>query len=114
MRYYKIYSNACISAHPVQEVTHKKDEALNEAIQWNYDMLFESNGTHIDDGEVKKLYALTLEDDADDDVFNKLYEASANYLAKRFEEVGRLPAGDWGLVALDDDEDPWAYRPNRW
>lgn len=114
MKYYKIYSHAVRNPHPVQDVTYKMKEILDEAIQWNYDMLFESNGTHINDEEVKRLYALTLEDDVDDDVYNKLYEASADCLTKRFEKVGSLPAGDWGLVALEDDEDAWVYRPNNW
>ena len=114
MKYYKIYSNACVSARPVQEVTHKKDEVLNEAIEYQYDGFFNSNGTTINDEEVKKLYEATKEDDVDDQIFNTLYEKIADILVKDFEESGRIAAGDWGLVALDDDEDAWAYRPNRW
>lgn len=114
MKYYKIYSHAVRNPRPVQDVTFKKQEVLDEAIQWNYDMLFESNGTHIDDDEVKRLYALTLEDDVDDDVYNKLYEAAADYLTRWFEKVESLSAGDWGIVALEDDEDAWEHRPNVW
>ena len=114
MKYYKIYSNACASARPVQEVTHKKDEVLNEAIEYQYDDFFNSNGTTINNEEVKKLYEATKEDDVDDQTFNTLYEKIADILVKDFEESGRIAAGDWGLVALDDDEDAWAYRPNRW
>ena len=114
MKYYKIYSHATRNPHPVQDVTFKKQEVLDEAIQWNYDMLFESNGTHIDDDEVKRLYALTLDEDDDNEIGNKLYEVVAEALDKQFEEMGFLAAGDWGLVALEDDEDAWERRPNNW
>lgn len=116
MKYYKIYANCCTVPNPVQDVTYKKDEVLNEAIEYQYDEFLNSNGTSIIgvDEEVNKLYEATKEDDADDRIFNTLYEKIADILAKNFEESGRITAGDWGLVALDDEEDAWAHRPNVW
>lgn len=114
MKYYKIYSNCCTVPNPVQDVTYKKEEVLSEAINYRFDEFLDSDGTTINDKEVEKMYEATKEDDADDQIFNTLYEKIADILAKDFEESGRIAAGDWGLVALEDGEDAWEHRPNVW
>lgn len=115
MKYYKIYSKACTIPHPVQDVTCKKDEVLADAIQWQYDDLFDSGCTvRWATDAMKDLFKLTLDDDVDESIFNKLYELVADYFTTRFEECGSISAGDWGLVALEDGEDAWERRPSRW
>ena len=116
MKYYKIYSNCCTVPHPVQDVTYKKDEVLSQAIDYQYDEFWNSNGTSIVgiDDEIEKMYEAAKDEDADDQLLNELYKKIADGLAKEFEKNGSIAAGDWGLVALEDDEDAWAHRPNVW
>ena len=114
MKYYKIYSNCCTVPHPVQDVTYKKEEVLSEAINYRFDEYLDSNGTTLNDEKIEKLYEATKEDDVDDQIFDELYEKIADALAEEFERNGSIAAGDWGLVALEDDEDAWTHRPNVW
>lgn len=116
MKYYKIYSNCCTVPNPVQDVTYKKDEVLNEAIEYQFNEFLDSNGTSIigANEEIEKLYEASKEDDADDQIFDELYEKIADVLAEEFRKNGSITAGDWGLVALGDEEDAWEHRPNVW
>ena len=116
MKYYKIYSNCCTVPHPVQDVTYKKDEILSQAIDYQYDEFLNSNGTSIVgiDDEIEKMYEAAKDEDADDQLLDELYGKIADALAEEFERNGSIAAGDWGLVALEDNEDAWAHRPNVW
>lgn len=118
MKYYKIYAKAARVAHPVRELSAwEKDEVLNDVIEYQCEMYIDSDGTTlIGNAETKALLEMLYDEDNNDvsEIYNKLYEEIGEIVMKEFKEIGSVSAGDWGLVALEDDEDPWDYRPNAW
>lgn len=126
MRCYKIYSESCISARPVQEISGiKLDELLTQAIDSNAveliergrGVLFNSKEALALRAEYKNLESLYFDDEYEGDVdeeMNKIYEHICDLVYKEWEAEGILPEGDWGLVRIDDDENPWDYRPSAW
>ena len=117
MRYYKIYAKAARTPKPIEELSDwEKDDLLNEAINYQYEDYLDSEGTTIrGNDETKQLLKMLNDEESDETkILNKIYEKIAELVIKEFKEVGNIPAGDWGLVALDDDESPWDYRPNAW
>ena len=116
MKYYKIYAKAVRKPHPVEELTDwEKEEALNEAIEYKYEAYLDSNGTaFIGDEETKALYEKIAMNDEEERLLNALYENIASHAIKELETIGSIAAGDWGLIVLNDEEDPWEHRPNVW
>lgn len=118
MKYYKIYAKAATVAHPVKELcTWEMKEVLNNAIEYQCEMYIDSDGTTlIGNDETKALLEMLYDEDNNDvtEIYNKLYEEIGKLVEEEFKEVGSISTGDWGLVALEDDENPWDYRPNVW
>ena len=117
MKYYKIYAKAATVAHPVKELcTWEMKEVLNNVIEYQCEMYIDSDGTTLIGNDESKVLLEMLCDEENDETefYNKLYENIGELVMKEFSENGRVPAGDWGLVEIEDDEDPWDYRPNVW
>lgn len=113
-RAWKVYSNACRSSHPVQDVSFKEQEVLDEAIMWQYDEFVEHGGGVLaGNSELADLVKREIEFDYDSDLIPPdAYEACADELCKFYDEEGYLPAGDWAIVRTENGEEPG--RPNNW
>lgn len=117
MKYYKLYAKAARVARPVEELnTWEMKEVLNDAIEHQCEMYIDSSGTTlIGNDETKALLEMLYDENNDEtEIYNKLYEKIGELVIKEFAEIGSASGGDWGLVALKDDEDPWDHRPNAW
>ena len=101
MKVYRIYSKGCTKARPIEDVTYKEEEMVEEAISENWD-----NAT--DNGSI------SFELDLDGDISQEDYETKiSNFyreLQDSWEKTGILSCGDWELRRLEDDEFP--QRPN--
>ena len=101
MKIYKIYAKGCTSSRPIEDVTYKEEEMVENAISENWD-----NAT--DNGSVE------FETDIDGDISQEDYENKLSDFCEELKEswkkTGILSCGDWELRRLEDDEFP--HRPN--
>ena len=117
MKYYKIYAKTARVAHPVEELnTWEKTEVLNDVVEYQCETYIDTDGTTmIGNDETKALLEMLYDEENDEtEIYNKLYENIGELVTKEFTDIGSVSAGDWGLVALEDGEDPWDHRPNAW
>ena len=101
MKVYKIYAKGCTSSRPIEDVTYKEEEMVEDAISENWD-----NAT--DSGYI------SFDADLDGDISQEDYESKLSKfyseLQESWEKTGILLCGDWELRRLEDDEFP--QRPN--
>ena len=115
MKVYKIYSITCDTPHPIEDVTQNEEMILSDAIdyQWNEFCYHEGKGGML--GMIAKAREAYKTIDWDGgESFKNAYEFCTNLLKDIYEKQGHLVAGDWSIVKIDDEDDPWRHRSNAW
>ena len=110
MRVYKVYRRCVNKLHPVQEITWNEREELDKAISYQWDNALNGGGEFGYLDAVKNL--IDAIDWDDDSTANKAYEDFADIVTAAFEKDGGIDCGDYQLVKIADDADPWEYRTN--
>ena len=101
MKVYKIYSKGCTKANPIEDVTYKEKEMVEDAISENWD-----NAT--ENGYIS--FELDLDGDISQEDYENKLQKFYSELQESWEKTGILSCGDWELRRLEDDEFP--QRPN--
>ena len=120
--YWKVYSNACTVGHPIQDVSHKWGDVLDEVL--NYQLEEALNG-YCDYASrktrklVERYNKLVQEDeeigvpqDQMDNVRGEMIIGLYGDLEWALNNDRAIACGDWGLMKLPDYVTP--ERPNSW
>ena len=110
MRVYKVYRRCVNKLHPVQEITWNERDELDKAISYQWEDALNGGGEFGYLDAVKNL--IDAIDWDDDSTANKAYEDFADIVTAAFEKDGGIDCGEYQLVKIADDADPWEYRTN--